>query len=75
MLMIRRLAVVLTALLATGVLTTGAAVATPADGPHRHGRHHHQQHDLTPRERAGLRIAGEVLDTLFGGGPARRDRF
>ncbi|MGW3008400.1 hypothetical protein ACWC9R_06090 [Streptomyces sp. NPDC001219] len=67
MLMLRRLSVVLAGLLVTGFLATGAAAAAPADGRH--------QDRLTPKERQGLRIASEVLDTLFGDGLYRRDRY
>ncbi|MFD8545863.1 hypothetical protein [Streptomyces sp. NPDC059649] len=64
--MFRRIAVVVTGLLVTGVLTAGSAAAAPVDD------HHH----LSPREEAGLRFAGEVLDALFGGsGPARHGRY
>lgn len=72
-LMIRRIAVVLTGLLATGLLATGVAAAAPADGHHQDSWQ--RRHHLTPKEREGLRFAGEVLDILFGGGPAGRDRF
>ncbi|MEV6563853.1 hypothetical protein [Streptomyces kronopolitis] len=61
--MLRRLAVVLTGLLVTGFLAAGPAVASQDDG-----------HRLTAKERAGLRVAGEVLDALFGG-PAEPDRY
>jgi hypothetical protein len=61
--MLRRLAVVLTGLLVTGFLAAGPAVAAPADG-----------HRLTAKEREGLRMAGEVLDVLFGA-PSRPDRY
>lgn len=64
-LMFRRIAVVVTGLLVTGVLTAGSAAAAPVDD------HHH----LSPREAAGLRFAGDVLDALFGGGQARHDRY
>lgn len=64
--MFRRIAVVLSGLLVTGFLATGSAAAAPVD------EHHH----LTARERAGLHVAGEVLDALFGGGhPARGYRY
>ncbi|MFG2828089.1 hypothetical protein [Streptomyces sp. NPDC048434] len=71
--MLRRLTAVLTGLLVSGFLATGVAAAAPADGHHQ--RAEHSRHELTPRERAGLRFAGQILDTLFGGGTARRDRF
>lgn len=73
-LMIRRIAVVLTGLLATGLLATGVAAAAPADG--------HQQDSSYPcgttsRSRSERDFASphEVLDMLFGGGLAGRDRF
>ncbi|MFC9230976.1 hypothetical protein ACFTZI_18775 [Streptomyces decoyicus] len=71
--MIRRIAVVLTGLLATGLLATGVAAAAPADGHHQDSWQ--RRHHLTHKEREGLRFAGEVLDILFGGGLAGRDRF
>ncbi|MCR8578617.1 MULTISPECIES: hypothetical protein [Streptomyces] len=67
MLMLRRISVVLTGLLVTGFLATGAAAAAPVDGRH--------QDRLTAKERQGLRIAGDVLDVLFGEGLPRRDRY
>ncbi|MEU5209850.1 hypothetical protein [Streptomyces sp. NPDC020742] len=64
--MFRRIAVVLSGVLVTGFLAAGPAAAVPVDD------HHH----LTSRERAGLHVAGEVLDVLFGGGgPARGYRY
>lgn len=72
-LMIRRIAVVLTGLLATGLLATGVAAAAPADGHQQDSSY--RRHHLTLKEREGLRFAGEVLDMLFGGGLAGRDRF
>ncbi|MEU7636172.1 MULTISPECIES: hypothetical protein [unclassified Streptomyces] len=71
--MLRRTTVVLSGLLAAGILATGVAAAAPAD-QHR-GRHEgrHASH-LTPRERAGLRFAGHILDVLFGG-PSRHSRI
>ncbi|MEW1748558.1 hypothetical protein ACIQU1_09140 [Streptomyces angustmyceticus] len=71
--MLRRLTVVLTGLLVSGFLATGVAAAAPADGHHQRGWH--RQHPLTPREREGLRIAGQILDTLFGGDRVRGGRF
>ncbi|MFD7103409.1 hypothetical protein [Streptomyces celluloflavus] len=61
--MLRRLAVILTGLLAAAFLATGAAAAAPADDA-----------DLTPRERAGLHFAGDLLGALFGGGSPHHDR-
>lgn len=72
-LMIRRIAVVLTGLLATGLLATGVAAAAPADGHQQDGSY--RRHHLTLKEREGLRFAGQVLDILFGGGLAGRDRY
>ncbi|MFK0290628.1 hypothetical protein ACIQU6_09135 [Streptomyces sp. NPDC090442] len=69
--MFRRLAVVLAGLVTAGFLATGAAAAAPVDD---HREHRHHQHRLTPREREGLRIAGHVLDVLFGG-PSRHDHL
>ncbi|MER0484488.1 hypothetical protein ABR737_40220 [Streptomyces sp. Edi2] len=69
----RRLAVVLTGLLVSGFLATGVAAAAPADSHRQPGWH--RDHPLTPRERAGVRLAAQILDTLFGGGTVRRDRF
>ncbi|WP_328382013.1 hypothetical protein OHS81_02545 [Streptomyces sp. NBC_00400] len=71
--MLRRLAVVLTGLLVSGFLATGVAAAAPADSHDQRGWY--RDHPLTPRERAGLRLAGHILDTVFGGGTVRRDRF
>ncbi|MFF8784582.1 hypothetical protein [Streptomyces sp. NPDC015125] len=71
--MLRRLAVVLAGLLVSGFLATGVAAAAPAD-PHPQ-RGWYRDHPLTPRERAGLRFAGQILDGLFGGSTVRRDRF
>lgn len=58
--MLRRFTVTLTAVLAAGLFATGAAAAAPVDEPEQ----------LTPREQQGLQFAGQVLDSLFGGGPA-----
>ena len=55
-LVMRRVSAALAALICATVLTTGTAVA--ADGPD--GR-------LTPKEEAGLRTAGQVMDLLLGG--------
>lgn len=55
--MLRRIAVVLTGLAAAGFLATGAASAAPA----------HDPHPLTAKEKAGLRLAGDMLGSLFGG--------
>ncbi|KUL47653.1 hypothetical protein ADL22_09885 [Streptomyces sp. NRRL F-4489] len=72
--MLRRLAVVLSGLAAAGFLAAAPAAAAPADHHRDHHRGyergHHHQHRLSPREREGLRIAGHVLDVLFGG-PSR----
>ncbi|ANZ14605.1 hypothetical protein ACH4YO_21940 [Streptomyces noursei] len=73
--MLRRLTVVLAGLVAAGSLATGVAAAAPADHHGRQRQHdRHHQHRLTPREREGLRIAGHVLDVLFGG-PSRQDHM
>ncbi|MFF4603277.1 hypothetical protein ACFY12_11080 [Streptomyces sp. NPDC001339] len=66
--MLRRTAVTLSGLLITGFLAAGSAAAAPADEDRRDDRY------LTLRDEAGLRIAGEVLDTIFGGGPFRGSR-
>ncbi|MEU9118979.1 hypothetical protein AB0C96_03805 [Streptomyces sp. NPDC048506] len=61
--MLRRIAVVLSGLLVTGFLAAGSAAAAPVDD------------HLSPADRVGLRLAGEVIDALFGsGGPARSHR-
>ncbi|MCK7621564.1 hypothetical protein MUU72_00160 [Streptomyces sp. RS10V-4] len=70
--MLRRIAVVLTGLAAAGFLAAGPAAAAPAD---HHRGHHSHQHRLTPKERAGLRIAGHVLDVLFGGPSRHRHMY
>ncbi|MER6049529.1 hypothetical protein K2224_29650 (plasmid) [Streptomyces sp. BHT-5-2] len=72
--MLRRLTVVLAGLVTAGFLATGAAAAAPADHHHGHRPQRESRHRLTPREREGLRIAGHVLDVLFGG-PSRRDHM
>ncbi|MCZ0975127.1 hypothetical protein ACFU90_29725 [Streptomyces noursei] len=71
--MFRRTTVVLSGLLVAGFLATGVAAAAPADHhqDHRHGRH---ARHLTPKERAGLRFAGHLLDVLFGG-PSRHSHI
>ncbi|MGD3111218.1 hypothetical protein [Streptomyces sp. YGL11-2] len=71
--MFRRSAVVLAGLAVAGILGTGSAGAAPVDH-HRDYRDHHQR-DLTPREREGLRVAGHVLDSLFGGPPRGWNRY
>ncbi|MGG2460443.1 hypothetical protein ACO0M4_11580 [Streptomyces sp. RGM 3693] len=67
--MFRRTAVVLSGLLAAGILATGVAAAAPADRDQGRHQGRHSNH-LTPKERAGLRFAGHLLDVLFGG-PSR----
>ncbi|NLU65801.1 hypothetical protein [Streptomyces sp. HNM0574] len=59
--MFRRLTVPLAVLLAAVCLGTGTATAAPSGDHDR----------LTPKERAGLRFAGEVTDNLLGGGLLR----
>ncbi|MEV8566062.1 hypothetical protein AB0436_10875 [Streptomyces sp. NPDC051322] len=58
--MIRRLTVVAATALVAAFLATGAASAAPAD--------HSQQ--LTPKEKAGLRVTEDVLGSLFGAAPS-----
>ncbi len=61
--MFRRIAVVVSGLLVTGFLAAGSAVAAPVDD--------HRQ--LTARDQEGLRVAGEVIHALLGGGNLARD--
>ncbi|MFF8308959.1 hypothetical protein ACF05W_27450 [Streptomyces lydicus] len=61
--MFRRIAVVVSGLLVTGFLATGSAVAAPVDD--------HRQ--LTARDQAGIRVAGEVIHALLTGGNLARD--
>jgi hypothetical protein len=68
MYMHRRIAVVLTGLAATSLLAAGAASAAPVDSPH------HKPHPLTAKEKAGLRVADDVLGSLFGGVERTLDR-
>ncbi|MFF9481743.1 hypothetical protein [Streptomyces sp. NPDC014733] len=56
--MFRRLTVLVAALCAAGALVAGPAVAAPAD-----------DHDLTPKEKAGLEVVGQVVGALLGLGP------
>ncbi|WP_406151464.1 hypothetical protein [Streptomyces sp. NBC_01012] len=55
--MSRRIAIVLTGLVLAGSLATGTASAAPTNDPHH----------LTAKEKSGLRFAGDVLGSLFGG--------
>ncbi|GGU93286.1 hypothetical protein GCM10010211_70150 [Streptomyces albospinus] len=71
--MFRRSAAVLAVLAAAGILGTGAAGAAPVDHYRDHRGHH--ERTLTPREREGLRVAGHVLDSLFGGPPRDWNRY
>ncbi|MGW1840739.1 hypothetical protein [Streptomyces sp. BBFR2] len=56
--MFRRLTALAAAVCVAGVLAAGTAAASPAD-----------DHDLTPKEKAGLEFAGEVVGSLLGIGP------
>ncbi|MEU3713805.1 hypothetical protein [Streptomyces catenulae] len=53
--MFRRLTVLVAALCAAGALAVGPAVAAPAD-----------DQDLTPKEKAGLEVVGQVVGALLG---------
>ncbi|MEV6795218.1 hypothetical protein AB0M87_25220 [Streptomyces sp. NPDC051320] len=55
--MIRRLTVVAATALVAAFLAAGAASAEPAGHPQQ----------LTPKEKAGLRVTEDVLGSLFGG--------
>ncbi|MFJ8672209.1 hypothetical protein [Streptomyces sp. NPDC093589] len=69
------MAIVLTGVVAAGLLAAGAATAAPVDDPHHvtvttHKVTTHKvtvrKHRLTAKEKAGLRIAHDVLGSLFG---------